>query len=390
MRKALLLFILTVAFTASAIPLPQPPYPDPIAGAVGRYGVPNGPSFASSELSVILFSRARAKADVYHLATFPARVAAANGQMIPPDFTIDPTAPGWVGPVGFSGELNGVVFDPRGYIEISFGTNFGLGIVDTNGHLIKQIPELSGVSTLFESGGRQYLVGQSGVSGAIYDVTNPAAPTLARTLTFRPTSGAVANGDVALTLDSGELQFFTAATLLAGGAPFQTSAPGETFHNVVTDGTNFFTPSFVTAAPTTLITSMFVKNGGTYTRSSQIPIDNEFPIDLRYDGGYLVLSGYRSDNTTNPAGAIFTIDGQTLVLHDIRPFIEQNYGAPFGSGEYSLTPFHTGGREYIAADMVPASDLFILSDPNAIPSLSTWALIVLGAVVCAVAMTKMR
>lgn len=391
-KSMLLLLLAACASTASAIPLPQPPFPEPIGGVVGRYGIQQGPSYASSELGLIVFSRARTKVDVYRTATFPARAAAAAGQPITADFTIDPAAPGsgWAGPVGFSPDLGDVVFDPRGYVILTFGSFFGLGIVDTNGHLIAQIPAAVGASVLFESGGRQYLVARTLASGVIYDVTNPAAPTLAQTLTFRPMSGALANGDVALTLDTGELRFFTPAALLAGGAPFQALATGENFRDLVTDGANFFVASFVPPASTTVITSMFVKSGGAYTRSSQIPITDEFPIDLRYDGGYLVLSGYRSDNSTMPAGAIFTIDGQTLVLHDIRPFIEQTYGAPFGSGEFSLTPFHTGGREYLAADMVFASDLFILSDPNAIPATSTWALLALAAAICGVAVVKMR
>ncbi|HKO54533.1 MAG TPA: IPTL-CTERM sorting domain-containing protein [Thermoanaerobaculia bacterium] len=396
MKKAVLVLFVVLASAAAAQPTPQPPFPEPLAGVVGRYGPTPaaGASYASSGLGVVLFVRDFGRTvDIYRLTTFPSRVAVANGQKVTPDAVIDPSAPGsgWSALANGGTRVDNIVFDHRGYLIVSFD-NIGTGILDTSGHLIKELQGTFGPVVVFENGGRSYLIAQTVAATIIYDITDPAAPVVAQTLPFRVIAAAEANGRLAVSVGDGhELRFYTPSALLSLGAPLQTIGPGnERFALLATNGTDFFTESVIDGSDTTTITSLFTATGGTYTRTSQIPIANMFRIQLRYEAGYLVLAGYRSDNSTAPGGAIFTIDGQTLVHHDIRPFIEQTYGPPNGGAEFSLTPFSTGGRTYLAADMYVASDLFIFQDPNAIPTMSTWALIALATVLGAVALMRMR
>ncbi|HEV7919598.1 MAG TPA: hypothetical protein VGR02_02290 [Thermoanaerobaculia bacterium] len=386
----MLLLLFFCAAVAAAQPMPQPPFPEPIGGVVGRYGA-SAPSYASSGLDIIVISPGGI-AKIYRMATFPSRAAAANGQPITPDATIDPGDPnsGWE---INSPNLDSVGFDRRGYIAVSFGQ---VGIVDTSGHLLKQLTGTYGVTLVFDNGGKTYLLTENPtlVNTLIYDMTNPAAPVLTATLPFLVDAAAEANGRIVVsTSNQHELRFYQTSVFLSGGAPLQTVTSGdERFAFLATNGTDFITASHLDSMHTTAITSLFAASGGTYQRTSSISIPNMFTTRLSYEAGYLVLAGYRSDNFTAPAGSIFTIDGQTLVQHDIRPFIEQTYGPPNGGAELSLTPFSTGGRTYLMADMFAASDLFIFAptDPNAIPATSTWALIVLGAVLCALALGRLR
>jgi len=377
-----------------------------ITSFVGRY-LNNDPAHRINDVRVApeldrIFAKTQATSAaflIWRLSTFPNDVQGFGGPLLPPLVVVDPSDPssGW-SYVAFDGAgLVDFDWDDRGYIYLSYDGN-GFGIVNASGQLQSQINfETTNQIKVIPSGGHYYALVNAAGGTRVYDVTNPSSPQLIRTLALPFTSIARAGDRVAVVTSAQDVRFFfSAATLIAGGAADQIFNDHHYFM-AATDGVHFFaggaelSPDLVHL---NTVVTMFTPGAPAYIGSTNT-IGSRFFQKLYYGSGALVLTMTKTSGTPSSAGIIYTIENGALVAHDITTQLE---------GLYPTTPpavmnsFAVGGQHYLITSQRVTGDLYTLSSTlfasagaaTDIPTTSQWGLLSIALALMAIAAMRLR
>lgn len=323
----------------------------------------------------------------WRLSTFPAGVQANSQPLLPTLFTFDPSDPnsGWSSFLLVDGiHLLSFDYDTRGNVYLSYSIN-GFGVVNSTGQLLSQISsEATTQIKVLQSGGVWYALVLTASGTRVYDVTNPSAPVLVRTITLPFTSIAVA-GDRAAVTNNIDIRFFDVPTLLTGGAPLQTIT-GTPYSKVVTDGARFFSTAltFVSGHAQTTLT-MFTPVGASYLASTTTIIDR-FPVALRYGGGAVALTLRTPSN--QGLAVLYTVEGAALVPHSLNlPTTPLNAVDVFivGAQHYLVTTERVTGELYTLS-----SAIFANAGATDIPTTTEWGLLLILVTLGAIAVMRLR
>jgi len=399
-----------LAFLTFALPLvaqnapPPPPPPAPFTGFLGRF------LDSSSTLDfqgmnrtlradAIKFDRARDRLYMragggyflgYRLSTFisrlgsPLATAAHREKYLPFEMSVNAEAIGsdWQ-TTASDGQLRlrDFDFDARGYIYLAYSL-FGFGIVDLQGHLIKQIVLENGdpvprVAVTFPSGGQQYLIVSDGdTASVLWDVTDPANPQRVRSLGFGIASYAKnAAGDAIAIVVPGAttLRIYSAAALFSNGAPtliqHNTSFSATTnfqFRFVTSDGEKFYAEQegIDTSQSNTLfsIISTVAPFSQSYTSSEMSPMLNKSAVDLRFESGYLTFRASYFTNGFPPAAAtLFRFDGTNFVAYSIDSYLQSIYYTTGFKYVEQIVPLCTDAGAFALFAAIGVGDVFGLS-----------------------------
>ena len=409
-----------LAFPVAAQTTPPPigVIPPPLTGYVGRY-LDSGQTFElpstpgrvmrarrvkiAADRGLVMMALSGSQFGVYNLGSFAGRVAAgplstgANGEkFLPPDiFRVVPeSTAGWVTPpTPVQEQLIDFDADDRGFYYLAYSV-WGFAIVDSTGALVIQLPSPPVnplvVLTLRSGAAVLALVSNGAFATAVYDVTNPAAPVLLRTLPLGIHSYArLASGAIAVAAGSSDLKIYASgADLAAGNAPVQTISPqaGMAYEYVATDGAVLFAAQMATTAPPFVtVVSQLTPLGGSFAEMRYAPV----PIvssNLQYGSGYFILSGFGSGIRLG----VFVYQRDVPVPTDLSPYFSNAYPTAPLIGPHSFVPYQFGGGTFLIAAAFGVGDVFTMAQATTIPALSTWALIALAAAIAAIAALRMR
>jgi hypothetical protein len=158
------------------------------------------------------------------------------------------------------------------------------------------------VITVKTSDGR-YWVGVSPETGttAIYDVSDRANPLPGAVLqrAFVKTNAAkTADSHWVAIVNSGTnaVEIFTAEDFVFGRGPTFTAGGGRTFKGITSDGTNFYSAEALNGK---LSVSKFTPVGGTFVELTTPTTHSFLPERLKYNSGYLSVSGLTPSSSTN-------------------------------------------------------------------------------------------
>jgi len=317
------------------------------------------------------------------LSSSPVRSTGAHGEKyLPPDIFFDAQAPG----SGFQVILlDGQIFlrdfdyDDRGDFYLAYGA-WGWAMLDHTGHLLSQVvspPLFPAVILSVRVGGTYYaLVSDGGSATVVYDVTNAASPAFVRTLPFGIAAYAKSLTNIAV-VTGGTLQIYTPSALVAGTAPLQVllSPGGSQFIDVTTDGTVFYTLSFLNSSVGTV-----APQGGSYVLSTT-PL-GAIGKSISYGAGYLGVP-------TVPKGLIlFSVGSGGLTRYDLSS-VTTTYPGPF-TIPGSAVPFHSGASTHLLLAYAAIGDVFQLAAATPVPALAPLALAFVGIALAAVAALKLR
>ncbi len=283
----------------------------------------------------------------YQLSTFTSRIGTPlstffNGeQYLPFDMYVNPeTDPMWqLVLADGQNRLFDFSFVSRGDIYLAYSI-WGFGIVDSQGHLLKQItaggvnndPTPSVILT-FASANHQYVITSDGSSDStLYDATDPTNPQRIGRLGFAIYRYAKnAAGDaIAIAQSSGgtrSLQVYTPAALVSHGAGTQITESSQAgnlhFVDVTSDGINFYAAQdgYGATGQHTVI-STIAPSGGGYS-STEMPVtSNTYTYTLTFESGYLAWIG------TVPlgrGGTMYRYNGTQFDSYDISSYVQANY-----------------------------------------------------------------
>jgi hypothetical protein len=402
-RFALLAFLIfAIPLVAQNAPPPSPP-PAPFTGFLGRFLDSTSiqdyqGTNRTLRADAIKFDRARDRIYMragggyfvaYRLSTFISRLGSpfatgAHGEKyLPFEMSVNPEAmfSDWQ-TIAVDGQLRlrDFDFDSRGYIYLAYSI-FGFGIVDLQGHLIKQVTNQDyeptpRIAVTFAHDAHQYLiVSDADSSSVLWDVTDPVNPQRVRPLGFGIASYAKnATGDaIAIVVpNTTTLRIYSAAALATNGAPISiqhnTSFSATTnfrFSLVTSDGVKFYAEQ--EGADTSQVNTMYsivstiAPSSGSYTSTEMSPVINVFGADLRFESGYLVFLGaYYSASGYQFAAKLYRFDGSNLVPFSIDSYLQSNYTTGFKFAR-QIVPLCTDAGAFALFAAVGVGDVFGLS-----------------------------
>ncbi len=269
--------------------------------------------------------------------------------------------------------------DDRNYVYLAY-SGFGWGIVRNESNA-----SLSLVSQQFDNGNlspTQILSVRNGANyyaiasdaGAptslVYDVTNPAAPSLVRTLNFGITSAAKTPSHVAL-ITQGKLRIYTISGLVNGSGPINEFSPvSGTFQMTDSDDiANFFAVENANNAP--LRFSIFSPSGGTFTESRYSGGETFLALGLRHGSNHLSIWGYDTDFRADVR--VFKLNNLTPGAIGLNRFFRNYYtGPPAGYAKpnnytgriYDVLIHNYGGRDYLFYANHGMGDVYELDGPD--------------------------
>jgi hypothetical protein len=415
-RLVVLLLALPSAAFAQNTPPPAPPFPAPIIGYDGRY-VDSGqtPDFqfpdrtirtykakTAPELNLMLTSISGSTFAAYDLSTLPSRLASparatgAHGEKyLAPDIVFDAQAPGSgfvIVPQDGQQFLRDFDYDRRGNFYLSYGP-WGFGIIDGGGHLLSQLmPPFSVLTGMSVQVGNAYyaLVSDGDSLTDVYDVTNPAAPSLVRVLHFGITAYARGTTNIALVMGpvlgpgfNHVLRVYDPSNLVNGGiALLEVDPPGLTaaFIDVTTDGPRFFALYY---------DSVFAFHVGTLTpqppsyQFTDVPLGaGRFGLSIHYGAGYLGIA-------TAPPKGVVLFATKDMTSYDLTPFVTANYTAGLAQ-PHDAVPFVSAGSTHLLLAFGALGDVYQLAAAAPVPALSLPALAAVALALAAIAALKLR
>src|SRR5437870_3072923 len=356
LRYAVCVVVLLCGLSAFAqtAPLPVGPFPPPITAFRGRYlDSTNTQDFQSQprtlraawtksapELDRLFMIIGGGTFASYRLSTFASRVAteplatSLHGEkLLPPEMRVDPERPGsgWVTPLTDGQErLFDFDWDDRGNIYLAASV-WGWGIVDLNGHLIKQIPDDVFALHVFSflNGNTYYaLVGENSTS-KLYDVTNPSSPTVIKPLSFAMIRWAKANNGnlVAFITSDLKLHIADAVTLASGG--MGTTASGTSWVDVTSDGTAFY--GLARDSSTTFSLYRISSDLAGVTTTLIDTGAGGFFTALGYGAGYVFVEGFQAviSGPLAPRGLFYRIRSTPVLKTDASTFFQSTYTEHF-------------------------------------------------------------
>ena len=280
----------------------------------------------------------------YRLSTFASRIGSPlstfwhGEQYLPFDMYVNPeTDPAWqILLVDGQDRLRDFDFDGRGDIYLAYSV-WGFGIVDSQGHLLKQIPITTdptpSVILTFASSGHQYVITSDGNSDStLYDATDPHSPQRVGRLGFAIYRYAKnAAGDTIAVLQPSAstvtLQIYTTAALLSHGAgteiPLSQQAQGFHFADVTSDGFAFYAVQDGSDGDGThTVISTITPSAQGYSSTEMPMTTGTFTSSLTFESGYLAWIGTAS---VLPAGTMYRYNGAQFTSYDITSYLKANY-----------------------------------------------------------------
>jgi len=297
-------------------------------------------------------------------------------------------------------------YDDRGNLYAAYSV-FGWGVVRddgaTGGGMLA--PALSqtfasidpAVISAFNVSSKYYAVvsDQNAITALLYDVTNPASPSLVATRTGR-TNGittwarydnsrflAVVNGD-------GQLRLYTYSGYL-NNTPITTIAPasGKKFVDLDFDDTGklWVAEAANNAATNALIRVTMSETGADVQRYPDAYHGNFNPVKISASAGYVVVGGNSYDDGAKALDArLFKVDATGPNYVDLGAFFRKYYHrAPAGyaqpsddAGNYvsimgGVDVVDSGGKTYLIYDVYGIGDVYEINAGNALDANSTGA-----------------
>ncbi|MGH9459516.1 MAG: hypothetical protein ACRD2J_17915, partial [Thermoanaerobaculia bacterium] len=235
-------------------------------------------------------------------------------------------------------------WDDRGYVYLAYGI-FGMGIhQDTGGGtlpLIKQVgrgtSDPRGMAVVW-TGNKYYAYAKDDAKINVYDVTNPAAPTIAGTMSgsFRDIV-AVRDGSqhTVAVINGGAIELYRPSGSLT--TPFAEIRGSKTFQWLATDGTNLYALSVASSSSAARL-SVIRPQGSTFV-STEYPVRGDMAITLGVGAGagHVAVWGFVS------AGGVATTiyELQNGVPNEINTgdFFHKHYSTSPPAGYASPTAF---------------------------------------------------
>lgn len=358
----------------------------------GAYSLETFPKTLGSKMITV---RDVAKRSVALRTSGPERVAKPDAVVYP-----EKDNSGWQVPFVDSAErLKDFDFDDRGYVYLAYDV-FGFGIVRDTGQTgiailpivegSQQIASLEGMQPdkiiAVKSGGRYYLavsyMGNSLAGRRIFDVTDPAAPTLVSHTVGAATKQTVirdwarddGKGIVAVVANDGMLRIYTYDAYVQNKLPAHTLTSKTKFTSMVFDerGVLWVIETPAGAKGKTQVRRL-VYEDGRLADTAYTPFPEWLePVKIHARGGYLAAVGrVKRGNRSLTNGFLFKIDGDDLVnLSTGDFFLNYYHAAPKGFAQpagYTSSPqdvhlLTTGGRTYLMYMVYGLGDVFEIKE----------------------------
>jgi hypothetical protein len=315
----------------------------------------------------------------YKLSTFTSRIGSPlstffNGeQYLPFEMYVNPDGdPTWkVVLEDGQDRLADFDFDSRGDIYLAYSV-YGFGIVDLQGHLLKQIPvtidPTPQVIFTFASDGHQYVVTSGSSDSTLYDATDPQAPTRIGRLGFGIYRWAKnAAGDAIALVQSGgsalTLKIYTPAALVSHGAGTEIAASqqasGLHFSDVTGDGTNFYAAQDgYDGNATHTVISTIAPSGQGYSSTEMPMTTGTQTSNLTFESGYLDWIGSESSGR---AGTMYRYNGTQFESYDITSYLQANYVGLVHENPEQIVALCSGSQAFALSAADGLGDVFTLT-----------------------------
>ena len=268
--------------------------------------------------------------------------------------------------------------DDRNLAYLAYSA-FGWGIVRNGSNasldLVSQTFSNNGLSPnqilSVKSGSSYYALISAGTDTTMmYDVTNPAAPSLVRTLNFGVTSWETVPGHVGL-ITGGKVRIYTNSSLIAGGGPLAeyTATTGK-FQMIDSDDTqNFYAVENHSNSP--LRFSVFTPATGTYAETKHSNGERFLALGMRWGSGFLTVWGY--DQTFKSDVRVFKLSNNQPAEIGLNAFFKNYYTAPpagyarpagYTDGIQDVVIHNYNGRDYLFYANHGMGDVYELNGPG--------------------------
>ena len=282
---------------------------------------------------------------------------------IQPEMTFDAErmSSGWTVPI-IDGQdrLIDFAWDDRGYIYLAYSI-YGWGIINLQGQSIKQIQAAQFIPSRIWSLkiGTSYYVIVGGGSTRVYNVTDPANPSLVRQLSFTATGLAARPGSVAVITQTNQFRIYTPQELVNDGTYTPVAFPSQTLNHVTTDGTSFYALTF--GSP--LTTKVFaVTTGGASTEIYSRA--NAQGYIIKYDGDVLAITGeltaYIPPPASNDFGAVLRREVGGWHGYDLSSYLNATVPNLPRALLYDLAPVETPTGLFLVSSYFGLGEVFQL------------------------------
>ena len=286
-------------------------------------------------------------------------------------------------------------FDDRGFVYLTEGVAWGSVKDDyarggqfSDGFRISASNARS-IVVLKASNGHYYtVVSPETGSSLVYDVTDRSTPLPAGTISRSFLKTAVAksaDGHWVAIANSGSnaIEIFTTEDFITNRPPTFSTASGQSYKGVTTDGINFY--SAESASGGKLSVSMFTPTGGTITEQKFRTPYTFLPERLQFGAGYISVSGLNTTNSTNDIH-VFRLSSGNLLELDLTayttssnaktdryfPAYYSTLGVPTGylSSIYSLIfdslVFQKGNKTYLFVNAKGLGDVYEIKGSDSV------------------------
>jgi hypothetical protein len=309
---------------------------------------------------------------IARLTTEPLSEFVPGGERhLPPDLVIDPlgAGSGWNVPSPNARSVFDFALDDRGNVVVS--VQRGFGIVNSSGTLLHQEgAETEYAASMIEvvrSGAAYYLLAcRSTTTTEIWNITDPAEPTLVRTVPFKATGVAApgSSGPVGV-LTQTSVMVFDREALVAGSDALFTlpAAAGQQFTGLTSGGDHFYAVSQTVGSP--VVSTLHVVGNADPFDGTTLDLGAWSASGAMAANGYLTVWGRL---TNNSRFQIYSIDAETpLFLGEGAP--EYHYAGAGYVQPYGIAPVSWNGDLFAIYSLRGLGEVYRLGTSSEVPSI---------------------